>query len=328
MTARVCPPAAPPTAGDHDIPDRDIPDMNESAPPAGLMQRLEPGLRSILCPNPSPMTYWGTNTFVLGEGAVAVVDPGPDMTPHMQAVLDGLEPGEHVAQILVSHAHSDHAALARRMHETTGAPILAYGRAEAGRSDVMRRLVAAGMTPGGESAETGFAPDETLADGERFMAGGLEVEALWTPGHYSSHLAFAVGDAVLVGDHVMAWASSLVSPPDGDLTAFMATCEKLRVRGDRIHYPSHGPAITDTRGRLDWLIAHRKGRERNILDGLKAGPQTIAALTRAIYTETPPPLIPAAERNVFAHLIDLETRGRVTATPSLGPEARFALAGG
>ncbi|MBV7379184.1 MBL fold metallo-hydrolase [Maritimibacter dapengensis] len=294
-----------------------------NAPVPGEMEFLEPGIRRILCPNPSPMTYWGTNTFILGEGSVAVVDPGPDMPGHLDAILAGVATGERIAKILVTHAHVDHSPGARLLSDRTGAPVMAFGNALAGRSKVMCDLVSGGMASGGEGVDQGFRPDETLEDGDEIDVGGLSIGAIWTPGHFANHLSFAIGDAVLVGDHVMAWASSLVSPPDGDLTAFMASCEKLRARHDRVHYPAHGPAITDPTARLDWLIAHRKSRESEILAVLTSGPRDVAQLTRAIYTDTPDTLIPAAERNVFAHLIDLHTRGFVTSSPALTPDARF-----
>lgn len=298
--------------------------MTTEAPTPGVMEKMEPGIRRILCPNPSPMTYWGTNTFVLGEGAVTLVDPGPDIAGHARAILDELERGERIARILVTHAHLDHSPLARPMAEHANAPVLAFGGPHAGRSEVMERLARAGLTGGGEGIDLGFAPDEILGDGETVDIGnGLAVEALWTPGHHSNHLAFALGDAVLVGDHVMAWASSLVSPPDGDLTAFMESSARLRARGDRVHYPAHGPAITAPADRLDWLIQHRKSREAEILARLATGPADAPTLTRAIYTDTPATLMAAAERNVFAHLIDLENRAIVTATPHLSPQATF-----
>ncbi|MAM61111.1 MBL fold metallo-hydrolase [Maritimibacter sp. UBA3975] len=302
-------------------------DLPDDMPAHGEMVTLEPGIRRIIARNPSPMTYWGTNTFVLGEGAVTVVDPGPDLPDHMTALLAGLAPGETVAQIFVTHSHLDHSPLARRLSAKTGAPVFAFGDATAGRSQVMSDLVAQGMPAGGEGVDRAFEPDVVLADGDEVdIGGGRKVEAIWTPGHYSNHLSFAIGDAVLVGDHVMAWASSLVSPPDGDLTAFMGSCEKLLARDDRIHYPAHGPAIEDPKARLAWLMDHRKGRERAILEALAEGPATVPTLTRTIYTDTPDTLIPAAERNVFAHLIDLATRGAVTASPKLAPDARFARA--
>lgn len=299
--------------------------MMKGAPPVGVLEQLEPGIRRILAPNPSPMTYWGTNTYVVGEGQVAVIDPGPDEPAHLQAILDGLLPGEEVSHILVTHAHLDHSPLARPLSEATGAPVLAYGDALAGRSDVMTDLVAGGLTSGGEGVDAGFRPDETLADGERIHGDGWHLDTIWTPGHFANHLCFAFADAVFTADHVMGWASSLVSPPDGDLTAFMASCRKLAARSDRIYYPGHGTPVADPAARITWLITHRLGRETQILDTLALGPGTVSSLTEAIYTDTPAALIPAARRNVFAHLIDLTTRGLTRAEPGLSEAADFSL---
>jgi len=297
----------------------------ETRPEAGVMELLEPGIRRILAPNPSPMTYWGTNTFVLGEGAVTVIDPGPALPAHLEAILAGLAPGEHVAQILVTHTHLDHSPLARPLAEAAGAPVIAYGDAMAGRSAVMTQLAEAGLTAGGEGVDAGFAPDEILADGaEMEIAPGQSLTAIWTPGHFANHLSFALDEVVFTGDHVMGWASTLISPPDGDLTAFMASCARLGERPARRFYPAHGAPVDDPAARLDWLIAHRRGREAEILAALDAGPALIAELARMIYTETPPALLPAAERNVFAHLIDLHSRGAVEAEPELAATARFA----
>ena len=293
-------------------------------PQAGTVTRLAPGIRRILAPNPSPMTYWGTNTFLIGEGAVAVIDPGPADRTHLAAILDGLAAGERVARILVTHAHLDHSPLARPLADATGAPVLAFGGPTAGRSAVMDTLAAQGLTGGGEGVDHDFAPDACLADGDTVdIGGGMTLTALWTPGHFSNHLSFALDDTVFTGDHVMAWASTLISPPDGDLTAFLASCERLAKRGDRLFLPAHGPAIEDPAARLAWLVDHRRGREAQILAGLDRGPATIPALAAAIYTETDPRLLPAAERNVFAHLIDLATRGLVAAHPILSPAATF-----
>lgn len=296
----------------------------ESRPRAGVIEWLEPGLRRLLAPNPSPMTHWGTNTYVLGEGAVTVIDPGPALPAHYDALLAGLAPGETVARLLVTHAHLDHSPLARPLAEATGAPVLAFGRAEDGRSEVMERLAAQGLSGGGEGVDTSFAPDVTLTDGDRIALGdGRSLEVLHTPGHMAGHLSFALGDAVFTGDHVMGWASTLISPPDGDLAAFLASCQRLLLRDDRIYYSAHGAPIEAPAARLAWLIAHRKTRESHILAELATGPATIRALAHAIYTDTPPALIPAAERNIFAHLIDLTSRNRVRATPQLAPSATF-----
>lgn len=298
----------------------------KARPQAGIMQQIEPGVRRIIAPNPSPMTYWGTNTFVLGEGDVAVIDPGPADPSHMKAILDGLAPGERVTQILVTHAHLDHSPLARPLADTTGAPVMAYGDALAGRSAVMRDLVARGLSTGGEGVDASFTCDIPLSDGEVFTAGGMQIEAIWTPGHFANHLSFAIQGIVFTGDHIMGWASSLVSPPDGDLTAFIASCHKLAARDDRVYYPAHGDRIEDPAARLDWLITHRLSREAEIIATLSDLPNaTVPTLTRAIYTETPAALIPAAERNVFAHLIDLATREIVAASPKLEANAVFRV---
>lgn len=298
--------------------------MADPRPPAGQMLAMEPGIRRILAPNPSPMTYWGTNTYVIGEGNVAVIDPGPADKTHLEAILAGLAPGEKVAQILVTHAHLDHSPLARPLADRTGAAVLAFGDALAGRSQVMQDLVAGGLSSGGEGVDTAFQPDICLSDGEAISVGGHEIEVIWTPGHFANHISFATNGAVFTGDHVMGWASSLVSPPDGDLTAFMTSCEKLRQRNDQIYYPGHGAPVDDPAERINWLISHRKKREAEILETLKQGDEnTVAGLTRHIYADTPAALIPAAERNVFSHLIDLSERRLVRAEPQLSTEAKF-----
>lgn len=286
---------------------------------------LEAGLRLVRAANASPMTYTGTNTYIVGTGTVAVIDPGPADPLHLREIFSALEHGETVSHIFVTHSHRDHSPLARMLAEETGAPVLAFGTHEDGRSPVMQRLAAAGLAGGGEGIDEAFQPDIRLADGDVVQGGDWALEALWTPGHIANHLCFAWGDAVFTGDHVMGWASSLVSPPDGDLTAFMASCRKLTTRSDRVFYPGHGEPVSDPAGRLTWLIAHRETREAEILSGLSDGPKPIPQLARAIYTDVEPALLPAAQRNVFAHLIDLNQRGLVSAEPSLGWTATFAL---
>ena len=303
--------------------------MDDTPPPRpGHVTRLEPGLRRVLAPNPSPMTHWGTNTYILGEGRVAVIDPGPADRSHLSAILDALSPGETVSHILVTHSHLDHSTLARPLADATGAPILAYGDSQAGRSPVMQQLAAKADIGGGEGVDAGFVPDEQLADGARIDGEEWSLTALWTPGHFGNHLCFASEDAVFTGDHVMGWASSLVSPPDGDLTAFMASTRRLAARNDRVFHPGHGAPVETPQARADWLIRHRTSREAAILSALGNRPETIPALARRVYHDTPPALLPAAERNLFAHLIDLNQRGIVQADPALLPSARYALARG
>lgn len=293
-------------------------------PPAGPSMTLERGLRRVLAPNPSPMTWRGTNTYLVGTRELAVIDPGPLDDRHLAAILDAVEPGQRISHIVVTHSHVDHSPLARPLAERTGAPVLAYGDAQTGRSTVMERLAQSGLAGGGEGIDTDFRPDIPLADGEMIEGDGWALEVIHTPGHLGNHIALGWGDACFTADHVMGWASSLVSPPDGDLTDFMASCRRLRARDWRVFHAGHGAPIADPAGRLDWLIGHRESRERAILDALADGPATARALTRRVYTDTPPQLLPAAERNVFAHLVDLTLRDRVSAAPDLSESATFS----
>ena len=294
-------------------------------PEIGLAETLEPGLRRIVAPNPSPMTYRGTNTYLLGQSEVAVIDPGPDSPAHLEAILAAIQPGQRISHIIVTHTHLDHSPLARPLAARTGAEVWAFGNATAGRSPVMQGLAEAGLMGGGEGVDHEFIPDHTLADGDVLEGESWALEVLHTPGHIGNHLCLAWGDACLTADHIMGWATSLVSPPDGDLTDFMTSCEKLAARQWRVFYPGHGAPVLDPNTRLDWLVAHRRAREASILEALNAGPATAEDLARVIYTETPAALLGAATRNVLAHLVDLTGRGRVAPQGVLQAEAHFVL---
>nr|WP_170538564.1 MBL fold metallo-hydrolase [Ruegeria arenilitoris] len=292
-------------------------------PKPGIPVALQPGLRLLLAPNPSPMTYLGTNTYLLGTSDLAVIDPGPLSDSHMQAILDALQPGQKISHIVVTHSHLDHSPLAAPLSERTGAPIYAFGGPQAGRSAVMSQLAEQGLAGGGEGIDTEFRPDIELADGDRIEGDGWGLEVIHTPGHLGNHIALAWGDVCFTADHVMGWASSLVSPPDGDLTDFMKACHRLRARDWSIFHAGHGAPITDPSGRLDWLIRHRLEREAQILDALAERPGTARDLAQRIYVETPPALLPAAERNVFAHLVDLTGKDRVAPQGALSVQSSF-----
>ncbi|AXI46390.1 MBL fold metallo-hydrolase [Sulfitobacter sp. SK012] len=294
-------------------------------PKIGVADTLEPGLRRIVAGNPSPMTYRGTNTYVLGSQALAVIDPGPNLRPHLDAILAAVEPGQHISHIIVTHSHLDHSPLARPLAAATGAPVLAFGGAQAGRSAVMQSLAATGLGGGGEGIDHDFTCDETLRDGDTIEGKDWILEVIHTPGHLGNHISLGWGDACFTADHVMGWASSLVSPPDGDLTDFMASCARLNIRNWRVFHPGHGAPIADPTGRLAWLIAHRKSRETAILDHLARAPSDAATLAAAIYSDTPNALLGAATRNVLAHLIDLTGKSRVEANPTLRADAVFSL---
>lgn len=294
-------------------------------PPVGVPQELEPGLRRILAPNPSPMTYRGTNTYLLGATDLCVIDPGPQSDAHLDAILDAVGPDQTISHIVVTHTHLDHSPLARPLSDRTGAPVFAYGNNDAGRSDIMQLLAKAGEIGGGEGIDTDFEPDRILADEQTIEGKDWQLRALHTPGHIGNHISLAWKDACFTADHVMGWATSLVSPPDGDLTDFMASCARLQARNWRVFYPGHGGAIADPSARLEWLVAHRLGREASILEALAEGPSGARAIAATVYSDTPPALLGAAARNVLAHLIDLTARNRVEPTDDLHAEATFRL---
>lgn len=271
------------------------------------------------------MTYWGTNTYMIGKGAVAVIDPGPKDSRHLNAILFALSPDESISHIFVTHAHLDHSALAPDLAKATGAPVLAFGPAEAGRSPRMQALAKEITLTGGEGVDTGFQPDLCLVDGEVISAESWSLEALHTPGHMANHLCYAWGETLFSADHVMGWASSLVSPPDGDMGDYIASLRRLSARAWRTALPGHGAPIDEPSARIADLIAHRADREAAILCALSRAPSRIPDLVERLYSETPRALFPAASRNVFAHLLYLHEQGRVTAAPSTTPEALYRL---
>ncbi len=297
---------------------------------AGRAVELEPGVVRVIAPNPSPMTFRGTNSYLVGETALALIDPGPDLTDHAEALLAALKPGQHISHILCTHSHVDHSPLAARLAAETGAKVHAFGTHLDGRRPVMEALSASGLAGGGEGVQADFRPDVRLAHGQVLEGTGWQLTALHTPGHISNHLCFALarpdGEAVFTGDHVMGWASSLISPPDGDATAFMASCALLAERPSRIYYPGHGDPVEDPAARLAWLTEHRRSRAAQVLDALAQGPGTPAELTARVYTDVPAALLPAAERNMLAQLIALAEAGLAIATPRLSATATYALA--
>lgn len=290
----------------------------------GVLTPLGPDVAVVLAPNPSPMTLWGTNTYLIGHKSLAVIDPGPNDPAHLAALCKAID-GRDVRHILLTHSHIDHSPLACVLSDVVGASVYAFGDSSAGRSPVMSALADQGLTGGGEGIDHDFRPDVCLADGADIIGEWGQIRAVHTPGHIGNHLCFVWNDAVFTGDHVMGWASSLVSPPDGDLTDFMQSCDKLSQIGANRYYPGHGAPIMHPAKRLEWLIQHRKMRESEIRKALENGPATVVSLTKAVYADVAPALLPAAERNVFAHLVDLHERGIVRAYPSLSNTAEFQL---
>ncbi len=283
---------------------------------------LDPPVRLLRAPNPSPLTGSGTNTWLVGATDLAVIDPGPDDPAHLAAILAAVRPGQRISHVIVTHAHRDHSALAPRLAAASGAPTFAFGGATDGRSEVMSRL-AETLPTQGEGLDTGFVPDNRLTDGATLTGPDWTLSALHTPGHLGGHLCLALGSQLFSGDHVMGWSTSIVSPPDGDMGAYMSSLDRVRGGNWSRFLPGHGDPVEDPARRVEELVAHRRQRESQILQGLAEGPMRIPPLTARIYQDIPGHLLPAAERNVLAHLIDLATRNLVSAIPRLHPAAEF-----
>ena len=287
------------------------------------LEILAPGIRRLCAPNPSAMTGTGTNSYIVGTGTVAVIDPGPDLPAHLDAILCALSPAETVSHILVTHAHQDHSALAARLATRTGARILAHGSAAEGRSAVMTGL-AASLPGGGEGLDLTFQPHQRLRHGDIVTGPDWSLRTLHTPGHLGGHLCFGLGQTLFSGDHVMAWSSSLISPPDGDMAAYMASLRGLLTSEWSLFLPGHGPRVADPAAQVQSLIRHRLNREAQLLRALDQTPTPLGVLTQRVYTDTAPGLLAAAERNCLAHLIDLHDRNLVAAVTVAGSGTLFA----
>ncbi|MDF8332959.1 MBL fold metallo-hydrolase [Novosphingobium cyanobacteriorum] len=280
----------------------------------GLAVTLEPLVRRVLAPNPSPYTFTGTQTYLIGNASdVAVVDPGPagggadghadtNGAGHVDAILAAAGDARIVA-ILCTHTHRDHSPASRPLQAATGAPII--GCSPLSLEDDGPRADAA--------FDPAYVPDRVLMDGERLSGDGWTIEAVHTPGHTSNHLCYALveSDALFTGDHVMGWSTSVVSPPDGDMAAYMASLDKLYQRSDRVYYPAHGPQVDNPRQFVRGMIGHRRQRERQILRLLEQGAHAIPDFVAAMYKGLDPRLHGAAGRSVLAHLLDLRQRTRV-----------------
>lgn len=283
----------------------------------GIAETLSPLIRRVVARNPSPFTFKGTGTYIVGRGSVAVIDPGPALPEHVAALLAALD-GETVSHILVTHTHLDHSPAAAALKSATGAPTLGFGPHGATRS------TGPGTEEGGDRD---FVPDLVLRDGDIVEGKGWRIASVHTPGHTSNHLCFALADEKVLfsGDHVMGWSTSVIAPPDGDMAAYLRALDKLLERDDAVYWPTHGPAITDPKSHVRAFIAHRRERSQAILQRLAAGDDTIPALVAAIYVGLDERLRAAAGRSVLAHLIALIEEGDVACDgpPTVG--ARFHL---
>ena len=271
--------------------------------PYAMSEQLEAGVARLLARNPSPFTYFGTQTYLVGDDEMVVIDPGPDLPEHVDAIIQALD-GRTLAAIACTHTHRDHSPASRALQEVTGAPIIGCAP-----------LVLESIGPRADASfDKQYMPDKVLADGEAIeFDGGKRLIAIATPGHTSNHLCFALGDALFTGDHVMGWSTTVVVPPDGDMAAYMRSMDLLRQRKDRIYYPAHGPAVTKPAQLVRGMIGHRMQRERQILRLVGEKARDIPDIVANAYPGLDQRLVPAAGGSVLAHLLDLQTRGLVEA---------------
>jgi glyoxylase-like metal-dependent hydrolase (beta-lactamase superfamily II) len=277
-----------------------------------MVEWIAPDLRLVRAANPGPLTGAGTNTWIIGCGRVAIIDPGPADPAHLAALLAALTPDEQISHIFLTHTHLDHSGLIPALVAASGAPTYGFGPYDVGRSAMMQRLAAAGLQDGGEGIDRVFVPDITLGDGDVVTGAGWSLRALHTPGHAAGHLCFAWDQRLFSGDHVMGWSSSLISPPDGDMADYMRSLVRLQGKAWQSTYPGHGPVINAPDERIAALMAHRQAREAALLATVQSGPIDLAALTAAVYSDVSQSLHPAASRNVLAHVIDLYERNLIS----------------
>ena len=295
------------------------PDLDRALPASGETTVLTPMIRRRICPNDGPFTASGTCTYVVGRGRVAVIDPGPEDAGHIAALLADLD-GETVEAIVVTHTHRDHSPGARLLQARTGAPIVGCG------PHVAARELLEGEVPALDaSADRDHRPDREMGEGDVMEGRGWSLRALATPGHTMNHLAFALPEenALFSGDHVMAWSTSIVAPPDGSMRAYMASLDRLRGRPETIYWPGHGGPVRDPRRFVRGLAAHRRQRENAIRARIAAGDRDIGGIVEAIYQGLDRRLIGAAALSVFAHLEDMVERGLVRSEGPVTLTGRF-----
>ncbi len=300
----------------------DIPFNRDFALKPGVVDHVRPGVRRILCDNPSPFTFTGTNSYIVGSGEVAIIDPGPDDAAHADALLEAVR-GETVTHIFVTHTHKDHSPNTPRLKAATGATVYAEGphRASRPRYDSEKLTTESG-------ADRAVVPDVALRAGDIVAGGGWALQAVATPGHTANHMAFAWPERRLlfVGDHVMGWSTSIVAPPDGSMVDYMRSLDRLAARDEQSYFPGHGPDVADGPRYVKFLKRHRESRESSILHRLAKGEADIPTMVRAIYIGIDPRLTGAAGYSVLAHLEDLVGRGLVATDgdPVIGGSYRLA----
>lgn len=282
-----------------------IPFVFEETVTYGAATAMSPLVRRVMADNPSNFTYHGTGTYILGRGEVAVVDAGPAIARHVDAILAATA-GETITHQLITHTHSDHSPAARLLKEATGAQTWGFGPHGSGRAE--------GAAVVEEGGDHDFAPDHRVRHGDVIEGAGWTAECVFTPGHTSNHMCYALKEekTLFSGDHVMGWSSTVVSPPDGDMAAYMRSLDLLLTRDDALFRPTHGPAITDPKAHVTALIEHRMNREAQILACLKDGVATIPEMVELMYANVDRALHPAARSSIFAHIVHMVETGRIS----------------
>ena len=287
----------------------------------GACDRLTPLIRRVVANNPGPFTFLGTGTYIIGAGdSVAVIDPGPDLDDHLQAILKATE-GERITHIFVTHNHLDHSPLARPLQALTGA--VTYG------CPIESPLGADGDIQMEAGDDRGFVADVGVCDGGTFQGEGWTIEAIATPGHTSNHICYALHEenALFSGDHIMGWSTTVISPPDGDMGDYFASLDRIKALGFSTLWPTHGPPITQPEPFVQAYIDHRRNREAQILAAIGSGLTRIKAMVPVLYKDVDPRLHPAAAHSVLAHTLHLVREGRITADGPPGLDSEYALKG-
>lgn len=292
-------------------------DRNFDAP-FGESIRVSPLIRRVLAPNPGPFTFRGTGVYIVGHDEVAVIDPGPNIPAHIEALKQALA-GKRVSHILVTHTHTDHSPAAKPLKEWSGAKTYAFGPHGSGKGEDGPKVE--------EGGDLDFMPDVVVRDGNLIEGAGYEFECVYTPGHTSNHMCFGLRQesALFTGDHVMGWSTTVIAAPDGDMASYMASLRKLHARNDDILWPTHGGPVRDPKPFLEAYIEHRLAREAQIVECLKDGIDTIPEIVARLYFDVDRRLHPAAARSVFAHLTQLVHEGRAVVEGS-GPSAHYRIA--
>ena len=284
----------------------------------GVADQLSPRIRRVIANNPSAFTFTGTGTYIIGTGDVAVIDPGPLLDPHVDAILNALGPDEHVSHILVTHTHLDHSPACAPLQARTQAPIYGCPPPKPESFDGPRLE---------EDADDAFKPDHIVHDGDLIRGGDWTLECVATPGHMANHVCYALQEekTLFTGDHVMGWSTSIIAPPDGNMQDYMNSLDRLLTRDDELYWPTHGPRIPNPKEFVDGYIQHRRNREQQVLDRLSAGDTRIIDMVAVMYADVDKRLHPAAALSVFAHMQDLVARKRVKCAGQVALDSEFTL---